>query len=105
MPKLRQSAEVKARVVIRTLQDHVEVSTICAELKIHPAVFYQWRKQFLDSASLVFARTDKAQERQTKQLIAELELRIQKIDNVIAELMEEYTNLKKRMGCVKQCLG
>ncbi len=98
MPKLRHSAEVKARAIIRNLQDHVEVSVICAELSIHPTVFYQWRKQFLESAALVFSITDKAQARQTKRLIAELEHRIQKKDSVIAELMEEYTNLKKKNG-------
>lgn len=32
MPKLRHSAEVKARAIIRNLQDHVEVSVICAAL-------------------------------------------------------------------------
>ena len=61
-------------------------------------VFYQWRKQFLESAALAFSSTDKAQARQTKRLIAELEHRIQKKDSVIAELMEEYTNLKKKNG-------
>jgi hypothetical protein len=47
---------------------------------------------------LAFSSTDKAQARQTKRLIAELEHRIQKKDSVIAELMEEYTNLKKKNG-------
>ena len=98
MPKVRHSAEEKARAVIRNLQDQVEVSAICTELSIHPTVFYQWRKQFLDSAAVVFSRTDKAGERQIKRQIAELEQKIQKKDSVIAELLEEYTRLKKKNG-------
>jgi transposase-like protein len=105
MPKIRHAPDVKARAVIRNLQDNVEVSTICGELSIHPTVFYQWRKQFLDSAAMVFKKSDTAETRKTQRQIADFERRIQKKDMVIAELLEEYTALKKRMGRVRWLLG
>jgi transposase len=98
MPKIRHTADIKARAVIRHLQDQIDISVICSELSIHPNVFYRWKKQFLDSAPLAFSTTDKARERQIKRQITELELKIQKKDSIIAELMEEYTNLKKKNG-------
>ena len=98
MPKIRHAPEVKARAVIRNLQDNVEVSIICVELSIHPTVFYQWRKQFLDSAAIVFKRSDMAESRDAQRQIADFERRIQKKDMVIAELLEEFTVLKKKNG-------
>ncbi len=98
MPQIRHTPEIKASAVIRNLQDNVAVSVICSELSIHPNVFYNWRKQFLDSAAQVFTRSDKTESTRVQRQVFELEQRIQKKDMVIAELLEEYTLLKKKNG-------
>ncbi len=95
MPKIRFTAEEKAKAILRHFQDGIPISTICAELSIHPNVFYSWQKQFFSEAHLAFDHTGKTVQRQHERKVAELEKRLKDKDTVIAELLEEYTTLKK----------
>lgn len=98
MPKIRFTAEEKAKAILRHFQDGIPISTICAELSIHPNVFYSWQKQFFSEAHLAFDHTGKTVQRQHERKVAELERRLKDKDTVIAELLEEYTTLKKTLG-------
>ena len=55
MPKIRFTADEKAKAVLRHFQDDVPISTICAELSIHPNVFYAWQKQLFSSARKAYS--------------------------------------------------
>lgn len=98
MPKLRFTPDEKARAVMRHLQDGVAISTICSDLSIHPNLFYIWQKQLFAGAASVFENKGKTEQRRHEKQIAALEKRIKDKDSVIAELLEEYTALKKTSG-------
>lgn len=98
MPKVTHSPDDKARAVLQNLQDGVSVSEICRQMNIQPAVFYQWRKTFLESASSVFANSDRKVQKAHEREVAGYKEAIQRKDHVIAELLEEYTALKKSLG-------
>jgi len=98
------SAEDKATILRRHLQDKVAVSDLCDEYHLQPSQFYRWQKQAMDN--MVAALTsdggrsnskDNAVEKLAKKN-EELESRLLKKDNVIAEISEEYIKLKKELG-------
>ena len=43
------TAEQKAAILRRHLQDKVPVSDLCDEYKIQPSVFYTWQRQLLEN--------------------------------------------------------
>jgi len=98
MPKIRFSSKEKAKAVTRHLQDQVPISTICSEMDIHPNIFYRWQKQFLAEAHSVFEGKRDTAQKLLERKIALLEQRLKAKDSVIAELLEEYTVLKKNLG-------
>jgi len=56
------TAEEKAAIPRRHLNDEVPVSTLCDEHQLHPPVFYPWLKQFFENGAAVFGsalRADK----------------------------------------------
>lgn len=98
MPKVRFSAKEKANAVIRHLQDGVPISTICSDLSVHPNVFYSWQKLFFSDVHSVFEGKRDAERRELERKIINFEQRLKAKDSVIAELLEEYTTLKKNLG-------
>jgi len=95
----KHSPELKVTAVRRHLLDQVAVSDLCEEYKIRPSLFYKWQKEVFDqalkayqlsSAPLVLAR-DKAK-------IKSLEGKLLQKNEVLAELMQEYVQLKKSLG-------
>jgi transposase len=92
--------EKKVAILRRHLIDKVPVSNLCEEHGLHPTVFYRWLKQFFENGAAALgpaARTDK-QVAAREQRIAFLESKLQKKDEVLAELMEEHVALKKSLG-------
>ena len=98
MPKVRFTPDEKAKAVMRHLQDGIAISTICSELSIHPNLLYIWQNQLFAGPASVFECKGKAEQRQHEKKVAELEKRLRDKDSVIAELLEEYTALKKTSG-------
>jgi len=104
MPKRKHlTPEQKVAVVRRHLVEHEPVSNLCDEYGIHPTQYYNWQKQFFENGSVVFERKpNKANQRRQKDAqqkkIAELEQRIEKKNEVVAELLEEHVQLKKERG-------
>lgn len=98
MPKITHSPEEKAKAVVMNLQDGVPVSEICKQFHIQPTVFYQWRKMLLESASFIFAGADRKLQKAYEHAISNYQETIRRKDHVIAELLEEHTALKKKLG-------
>lgn len=92
------TAEEKLKVVMAVIQDGKAVSDVAKENNIHPNMILNWKK-FLENAAMIFNRTrpditEKAQQKK----IDELEAKLQKKDEVIAEIAEENMMLKKTFG-------
>jgi transposase-like protein len=96
------TAEQKAAILRRHLQDKVQVSDLCDEYKIQPSVFYTWQRQMLDNLSRSLEANGgsrkAARESRLESEIAALKAKLAKKDGVIAEISEEYVALKKELG-------
>jgi len=91
------TAEEKVAVLRRHLLEGTAVSALCDELGLQPTVFYRWQKEFFENGAAAFqakARTD----HQGEQRIEFLQKKIQRKDEVLAELMAEHIALKKELG-------
>ena len=90
----------KATIVKRHLLEGVPVSNLCDEFDLNPTLFYQWQRQLFEHAHLAFenGRKSKALDDAKDQKIERLEAKLQRKNEVMAELMEEHTQLKKDLG-------
>ena len=95
--------EQKVAIVRRHLLEGVPVSDLCDELGIHATQYYNWQKQLFENAASSFDRRPnqanrRRQESAAARKIAELEAKLQKKNEVVAELLEEHVQLKKALG-------
>src|SRR6266581_659121 len=90
----------KITALKRHLLEGVPVSTICDQLGIAPTLFYRWQKELFENAHTLFenGRKAKAVEDAKDEKIQKLEAKLQKKNEVMAELMEALTEEKKRNG-------
>jgi transposase-like protein len=96
------TTEQKVAILKRHMVDKVPVSDLCDELDLQPSVFYQWQKQVLENLAGAFSTpaADGPSKRE-KELVAktkELEVKLAKKDNVIAEVTAELVATKKELG-------
>ena len=99
-PRRHFADHEKVAILKRHLVDKVPVSDLCDELAIYPNQFYDWLKKFFENGHLAFAngRKTKAVEDAQQTKIQQLEAKLQKKNEVMAELMEAHTDLKKNLG-------
>src|SRR5580698_3638144 len=97
----------KVAILKRHLVDKVSVSDLCDELKIYPNQFHDWLKKFFENGHLAFANGRKAKgvEEAQQVKIQKLEAKLVRKNEVMAELMEAHTELKKILGKADQVLG
>ena len=104
MPTRRNlTPEQKVAILRERLIDNVPLSDLCDKHKIHTTQFYAWQKLFFENGSACFQRKTnsanaKRQENAQTKRIEELEAKIQKKNEVVAELLEEHVQLKKASG-------
>jgi transposase-like protein len=96
------TTEQKVAILKRHMVDKVPVSDLCNELGLQPSVFYQWQRQALENLAGAFsAPADDGPSKREKELVArtkELEAKLAKKDNVIAEVAAELIATKKALG-------
>jgi transposase-like protein len=94
------SGPEKVAILKRHLLDKTPVSNLCDEFGIAPNLFYRWQKEFFENGHVAFDtdRKAKAIEDAKALRIVQLEAKLQRKNEVIAELMEEHTQLKKELG-------
>ena len=98
-PRRHHSPEQKAALLRRHLVDKVPVSQVCEENDLQPSVFYDWLRQLLERAPVALAGPAiSSREQRLEQKIATLEAKLTRKDEVIAEISEEYVQLKKELG-------
>src|SRR5438874_10775822 len=90
----------KVAILKRHLLDKVPISDLCDACDIYPNQFYGWLKEFFENGHAAFdnGRKSKAVEDAKDRKIEQLEAKLQRKNEVLAELMEEHTKLKKDLG-------
>ncbi len=90
----------KIAALKRHLLEGVPVSTICDQLDIAPTLFYRWQKELFENGHTLFenGRKAKAVEDANIEKIQKLEAKLTRKNEVMAELMEAHTQLKKDLG-------
>jgi transposase-like protein len=74
------------------------ISKLCDELGLQPTVFYRWQKEFFENGAAAFQAKSRPDHQAEKERVEFLEKKIQRKDEVLAELMGEYVALKKELG-------
>ena len=97
-PRKNYTPVVKVAILRRHLIDHVPVSDLCDEPQLSPTLFYLWQKPFFENGPAVFERKNAAPEGHLQRTIAALRDKLQRKNEVVAELMEEQIKLKKGLG-------
>jgi transposase len=94
------SGTEKVAILKRHLLDKVPISDLCDELQIYPNQLYGWLKEFFENGHAAFdnGRKSKAVEDAQQRKIDKLEATVQRRNDVLAELMEAHTQLKKSLG-------
>jgi transposase-like protein len=92
------TAEEKVSILRRHLLEQVPVSKVCDELRLKPTVFYRWQKEFFENGRAAFGRQSPANKGPEQQRIAALEQKLQRKNEILAELMDEHLALKISMG-------
>jgi transposase-like protein len=90
----------KVAILKRHLVDRVPISDLCDELGLYPNQLYGWLKEFFENGHRAFdnSRKAKAVEDAKERKIEQLEAKLHKKNEVMAELMEAHTELKKSLG-------
>lgn len=94
------SGTEKVAILKRHLIEKVPVSDLCDELKLFPNQLYGWLKDFFENGHAAFenGRKSKAQDDANVKKIEQLEAKLVRKNEVMAELMEAHTELKKSLG-------
>lgn len=88
----------KVALLRRHLIDRVPVSDLCDEHQLSPTLFYAWQKQFFENGPTAFERKNATPEGHLQRTITALRDKLQRKNEVVAELMEEHIKLKKELG-------
>ena len=92
--KNRPPAE-KFAILRRHVLDGVPVSYFREQYELQPTMFYLWQKQLSESGSAALERKHAAPQSHHLRPIAALRQKLQRKDEVVAELMEEHLQIKK----------
>lgn len=90
----------KVAILKQHLVDKTPVSDLCDEHSLYPNQFYAWLKDFFENGHLAFdnGRKSKAHDDAKDRKIEQLEAKLTRKNEVLSELMEEHTLLKKEFG-------
>ena len=103
MPRERRhfTPEQKVALLRLHLLEKKPISDICQENNLSVNLFYLWQRQFFENGTAAFAATGKRRKADTDakdRKITALEEKLQRKNEVLAELMEEHVQLKKELG-------
>ncbi len=97
-PRKNYTPPEKVAILRRHLIDRVAVSDLCDEYQLQPTVFYAWQKLFFENGAAAFERKNAVPGAEYLRVIAALRDKLQRKNEVVAELMEEHVQLKKARG-------
>jgi transposase len=97
-PRKNYTPPEKVAILRRHLIDKVPVSDLCDEYQLQPTLFYAWQKLFFENGASAFERKNGSADQALQKTIAALREKLQRKNEVVAELMEEHIQLKKELG-------
>jgi transposase-like protein len=99
-PRRHFSGPDKVAILKRHLLEKVAISDLCDEFDIYPGQFHTWLKEFFENGHVAFdnGRKAKAVEDAKERKIEQLEAKLLRKNEVLAELMEAHVQLKKELG-------
>ena len=95
------SPQDKVAILRAHLLEKVPVSDLCDKHGIAVNLFYRWQKEFFENGPAAFAhsgRSRKAAQDAKDRTILALRDKLQRKNEVLAELLEEHVQLKKELG-------
>jgi transposase-like protein len=103
MTKQRKHYNAQEKVAILRLHllEKKPVSDLCDQYGFHPSLFFRWQKEFFENGAAAFehnGKRRKAGQEAKDRKIAALETKLQQKNEVLAEVMQEYVQLKKELG-------
>ena len=98
--KLRRkfSPDQKFKIIKEQLMTKTSVSDICKKYDISAGNFYKWQEKFLKGALENFKKSDDGPTKAELRKIADQELKINKMQSAISEIVQENIELKKNLG-------
>jgi transposase len=92
--------EQKVKILREHLLEDVPISQVCAKHQIQPTLFYLWQKVFFENGHAAFqaGHNGRTQAGAEQKKIDKLQARLQRKDEVMAELLTEHILLKKSLG-------
>ncbi len=97
-PRKNYTPTEKVAILRRHLLDKVPVSDLCDEYQLQPTLFSLWQKMFFENGAAAFVRKGASPESLHLRTISALREKLQRKNEVVAELMEEHIQLKKERG-------
>jgi transposase-like protein len=94
------SAEQKVVAIRKHLLEQTPVSDICDDLNITTTLFYRWQKEFFENGYRAFAKDDDSNLKKAEKENSLLKATTSQKNDVIAELVAENINLKKKRGLI-----
>ena len=100
MAKTRKyySPPEKAAILREHLIDRVPVSDLCDKRGIKPTLFYQWQRTLFENIPAVFERGGRSSKTREEGQVEKLKQKLAHKDEVIAHIMEDFVEVKKRIG-------
>lgn len=97
----------RVAILKRYLVEKVPISDLCDQYDIHVNLFHAWLKTFFENGAAAFksSRPIKAVEQAKDKKIEQLEAKLARKNDVMAELLEAHTELKKVLGKANRRLG
>ncbi len=92
------SARDKVNILKQHLLEKKPVSELCEQNGLHPNVFYRWQQEFFEHGQAAFERQRQRADARLSRKVTELEQKLARKNEVLAELMEEHVALKKSVG-------
>jgi len=94
----RFGASEKVRIIREHLLEGKPLSEVCEKHGIAPTQFYQWQKLFFENGASAFEPKKAGKEYELENKVKQLEKKLVKKDEVIAEIMASHVELKKSLG-------
>jgi len=91
-------AAEKVKIIREHLLEGKPLSEVCQKYGIAPTQFYQWQKMFFENGTAAFEPKKAGREYELENQVKQLDKKLIKKDEVIAELVEHNIELKKKHG-------
>jgi len=88
----------KVTILKRHLVEKTPVSDLSDEYGVHPTMVLRWQKSLFEGGSIVFEPKRSSKAQRLEKQVADLEEQLRRKNEVMAELMEEYVQRKKKLG-------